>query len=98
MSAEQMRMELESFVNQGLQEDWRGWPMKGQMSGREEFPDARCLVSAAGMLLGYVRQSLVSGNRMLLLQGVPPEGGIPPLNGARTALFSESRPFLCDRW
>ena len=26
MSSEEMRTELEVFVNQGLQEGWRGWP------------------------------------------------------------------------
>lgn len=26
MSAEQMRSELESFVNQGLAKGWQGWP------------------------------------------------------------------------
>jgi hypothetical protein len=26
MSSEEMRTELETFVNQGLQEGWRGWP------------------------------------------------------------------------
>ncbi len=26
MSSEEMRSELEIFVNQGLQEGWRGWP------------------------------------------------------------------------
>ena len=26
LSSEEMRTELEIFVNQGLQEGWRGWP------------------------------------------------------------------------
>ena len=26
MSSEEMRTELEIFVNQGLQQGWRGWP------------------------------------------------------------------------
>jgi hypothetical protein len=29
MSSEEMREELESFVNQGLEEGWYGWPLKG---------------------------------------------------------------------
>ena len=33
MSAEQMRMELEAFVNTGLREGWHGWPMKNRSSG-----------------------------------------------------------------
>ena len=28
MSSEEMRIELERFVNQGLQEGWTGWPVK----------------------------------------------------------------------
>jgi len=28
MSSEEMRVELESFVNAGLREGWRGWPLK----------------------------------------------------------------------
>jgi hypothetical protein len=34
MSSEEMRTELETFVNKGLQEGWRGWP---RHDGRE-FP------------------------------------------------------------
>jgi hypothetical protein len=32
MSSEEMRAELEIFVNQGLQQGWRGWPLKGDNS------------------------------------------------------------------
>jgi hypothetical protein len=28
MSSEEMRNELEAFVNAGLREGWRGWPLK----------------------------------------------------------------------
>ncbi len=28
MSSEEMRVELEAFVNTGLQEGWGGWPLK----------------------------------------------------------------------
>ena len=28
MSSEEMRIELERFVNTGLQEGWTGWPVK----------------------------------------------------------------------
>jgi hypothetical protein len=28
MSSEEMRMELEQFVNAGLQRGWTGWPLK----------------------------------------------------------------------
>jgi hypothetical protein len=32
MSSEEMRNELESFVNRGLREGWVGWPMKSRIS------------------------------------------------------------------
>jgi hypothetical protein len=32
MSSEEMRVELESFVNAGLREGWRGWPLKEETS------------------------------------------------------------------
>jgi hypothetical protein len=28
MSSDEMRMELEQFVNKGLREGWTGWPLK----------------------------------------------------------------------
>ena len=31
MSAEEMREELEVFVNEGLREGWNGWPLKQEM-------------------------------------------------------------------
>jgi hypothetical protein len=37
MSAEDMRIELEAFVNQGLAEGWCGWPTKGSLPGRKEL-------------------------------------------------------------
>ena len=30
MSSEEMRTELEIFVNEGLREGWRGWPLKSE--------------------------------------------------------------------
>ncbi len=29
MDSEEMREELEFFVNQGIEEGWNGWPLKG---------------------------------------------------------------------
>jgi hypothetical protein len=37
MSAEDMRIELEAFVNQGLAEGWCGWPTKGPLPDRKEL-------------------------------------------------------------
>lgn len=45
MSSEEMRTELESFVNQGLRKGWRGWPLKGPREGlRGGFCVARTAV------------------------------------------------------
>ena len=59
MSAEEMRTELESFVNQGLEEGWRGWPTRGQATCFGEWPKACGSAPAAqfrrileGLLLG----------------------------------------------
>jgi hypothetical protein len=37
MSAEDMRIELEAFVNQGLAEGWCGWPTKGPLPDGKEL-------------------------------------------------------------
>ncbi|OHB67753.1 MAG: hypothetical protein A2Y77_08160 [Planctomycetes bacterium RBG_13_62_9] len=39
MSSEEMRMELESFVNAGLREGWRGWPLKDEALEGPRFSD-----------------------------------------------------------
>lgn len=36
MSAEDMRNELEAFVNRGLEEGWCGWPTKRPLPDRRE--------------------------------------------------------------
>jgi len=46
MSAEDMRIELETFVNQGLQEGWRGWPMKGQFADQHDSDGVRHTAAA----------------------------------------------------
>ena len=51
MSSEEMRIELESFVNQGLRKGWRGWPRKGPREGvRRGFCVARTTVGRLGGL------------------------------------------------
>ncbi len=37
MSAEEMRTELEAFVNKGLREGWCGWPVKQEL-GKGRMP------------------------------------------------------------
>lgn len=65
MSSEQMRIELETFVNAGLQEGWRGWPLKAQRdSGYRLDPRNRagwvevCRGSRGGSLLLTRRQGI----------------------------------------
>ncbi|MBN1360553.1 MAG: hypothetical protein JW993_08175 [Sedimentisphaerales bacterium] len=41
-----MRVDLESFVNQGITEGWRGWPVKGPSQCRHE--GIRSIYRAAG--------------------------------------------------
>ena len=36
MSSDEMRTELEIFVNEGLREGWRGWPLKSEV--RQDYP------------------------------------------------------------
>ncbi len=42
MSADEMRTELESFVNQGLAEGWCGWPTTRQPSRFEQWQETYC--------------------------------------------------------
>jgi hypothetical protein len=37
MSSEEMRIELERFVNAGLQEGWHGWPRKAEACQTPRF-------------------------------------------------------------
>ena len=55
MSSEAMRTELESFVNQGLREGWRGWPLKGPEEAlRGGFCVARTTVGESrGLRAGF---------------------------------------------
>jgi hypothetical protein len=42
MSSEEMRTELEIFVNRGLQEGWHGWPLKSEIDeGRSHVAPPR---------------------------------------------------------
>lgn len=38
MSSEEMREDLESFVNEGIKEGRNGWPVKGRSSDVDEYP------------------------------------------------------------
>ena len=36
MSSDEMRVELESFVNEGITQGWHGWPLKYQFGRQNE--------------------------------------------------------------
>jgi len=36
MSSDEMRVDLEFFVNKGIREGWHGWPLKSQLSCHHE--------------------------------------------------------------
>jgi hypothetical protein len=38
MNSEEMRTDLESFVNQGLMQGWLGWPVKGRQVDEHTHP------------------------------------------------------------
>jgi len=50
MSSDEMRTELEIFVNEGLREGWRGWPLKGE--ARKEGPRGRSRVTSLRLWRG----------------------------------------------
>ena len=36
MNSDEMRVDLESFVNKGITEGWQGWPLKGPLPCQHE--------------------------------------------------------------
>ena len=62
MSAEEMRTELESFVNQGLEEGWRGWPTRSQPSCFDQWRQTYCSMPAVMALRGGVHEAVLLGN------------------------------------
>lgn len=50
MSAEQMRVELESFVNKGLRDGLKGWPVKTASTPGAEGCQTYCSTSTAAAL------------------------------------------------
>ena len=61
MSSEEMRTELEIFVNEGLRAGWRGWPLKS------ETPQGR----SGGRRAGVAGLQIWRGSRR---RPVPPVG------------------------
>ena len=52
MSSEEMRMELEQFVNVGLQQGWTGWPLKAEACVSSRFSGQWLAVSTESWLGG----------------------------------------------
>ena len=64
MSAEEMRVELESFVNEGLEKGWCGWPAKGPSSDVSEPGTTCCPRPTMAMLYDSIeRHDLFLGGR-----------------------------------
>lgn len=63
MSAEEMRSDLEAFVNRGLSEGWSGWPMKGLSPCREELDVASYAMPAAVTLFRGVQEGPLRHDR-----------------------------------
>jgi len=59
MSAEQMRVELESFVNQGLRDGLKGWPVKTASTPGTEAPETYCSMPTAAALFHGVKEGPV---------------------------------------
>jgi hypothetical protein len=92
MSSEDMRIELETFVNQGLEEGWCGWPTKGP------WPDRRELVGARRDPLAEIRPSAVAMDwwfpRLAPVAGTQAfcrEGGLPTCDFAVARRFAGNR-------
>lgn len=63
MSAEEMRSDLEAFVNRGLSEGWCGWPMKGPSSCRGALGIAAYATPAAVTLFRGVQEGPLKCDR-----------------------------------
>jgi len=63
MSSEEMRVELEAFVNAGLQEGWRGWPLKEE-SRVSRTSDLPLYARRVAIHRGSDRRLCVRGERL----------------------------------
>ena len=55
MGAKDMRVELESFVNRGLQEGWHGWPRKN--TGRRDEAQGEGAADGVDRFTRRIRES-----------------------------------------
>jgi hypothetical protein len=61
MSSEEMRTELETFVNEGLREGWRGWPRhEGRSFRGTDRTEGTNRTHGAGRDLGFLDRSYES--------------------------------------
>ena len=105
MNAEEMRVELESFVNQGLEQGWCGWPPKELSSDHPQSANACYATSTTDMLLGGVGQYAPFMARMLPwltqmfeLQESSRDAGVGFSNAALAPGLGANRPFLRSCW
>jgi hypothetical protein len=59
MSAEEMRTELEMFVNEGLREGWGGWPLKQESDVGGQALEQRLRIAPLRILRSCVGDSTV---------------------------------------
>jgi len=76
MSSEEMRIEMEKFVNAGLREGWRGWPLKAEShesgawsSEAGDVPGHRFRVQDAGRLWPFAALRLFDWERQWIRVG-----------------------------
>ncbi len=68
MSSEEMRTELEIFVNEGLREGWRGWPLKGEGGKARPRGNRRNVASLRIWRSGWGNPTrLTKGQRLLAI-------------------------------
>lgn len=78
MNSDEMRVELESFVNKGITEGWHGWPLKSQLSCHHE-----------GIRSIYYRAAAeaTGSSHHVLGQAFPEEGRFSQMSGCRLRGF-----------
>jgi hypothetical protein len=80
MNPDEMRVDLESFVNKGMAEGWSGWPLKDRLSGHHEGIRSIYYRAAAGA---------TGSSHNVLRRVFPEEGRFGQISGSRFSDFLE---------
>jgi len=105
MGAEEMRVELESFVNQGLERGWCGWSPKEPSSDHRQ-PGSVChttlttgmSLSGVGQYSPFMARILPWLTQTLESQKFSPDAGVRFSNTALAPGLDQNRPFLRSCW